>query len=152
MVEQQLQAMQDEKVFLFASYDRHAPFVGVQPQIERGFLQRLREYRGYQKDSLALPKATPSVRNFSLVTGWPEGSAPVAPAGFEVTKYADGLDHPRWIYVADNGDVFVAESNTVLKGIMKIGAKLSRKIHTQHDGVSANRIVLFRYMMPKPGR
>jgi glucose/arabinose dehydrogenase len=88
--------------------------------------------------------ATPSVQNFSLVTGWPEGSAPIAPAGFEVSRFADGFDHPRWIYVAENGDVFVAESNTVLKGFMKIGAKLSRKIHTQHEGVSANRILLFR--------
>ncbi len=103
---------------------------------------------GYQADSLARPHATPSVKNFSKITGWPEGSAPVAPAGFEVSRFADGLDHPRWIYVAENGDVFVAESNTILKGIMKIGAKLSRKIHTQHIGVSANRILLFRYDAP----
>jgi len=115
------------------------------PKLNKGSYKGSANTSGYQADSLAQPKATPSVKNFSKVTGWPEGSAPVAPAGFEVTKYADGLDHPRWIYVAENGDVFVAESNTVLKGIMKIGAKLSRKIHTQHNGVSANRIVLFRY-------
>jgi glucose/arabinose dehydrogenase len=69
---------------------------------------------------------------------------PVAPAGFTVSKFADGLDHPRWIYVAENGDIFVAESNTILKGIVKIGSKLSRKIRTEHIGNSANKIILFR--------
>jgi glucose/arabinose dehydrogenase len=61
-----------------------------------------------------------------------------------VTKFADGFHHPRWVYVADNGDVFVAESNTILKGIKLIGSKLSRKLHTQHYGKSENRITLFR--------
>jgi glucose/arabinose dehydrogenase len=69
---------------------------------------------------------------------------PLVPKGFSVNKFADGLDHPRWIYVADNGDIFVAESNTILKGILKIGAKISRKIKTQNIGESANRIILYR--------
>ena len=60
--------------------------------------------------------------------GWKDGNVPIAPAGFTVTKFAEGLQHPRWIYVGDNWDVFIAESNTILKGILKIGAKLSRKI------------------------
>lgn len=100
--------------------------------------------KGYQADSLAAPYATPSVTNYSMVVGWPNGRTPVAPAGFTVTRFADGLDHPRWLYVGDNGDVFVAESNTVLKGVKKVGAKISRKIKTQHYGESANRITLLR--------
>jgi glucose/arabinose dehydrogenase len=99
---------------------------------------------GYRADTLAQPFATRSSKNFSKVIGWTAGKTPVAPTGFMVTKFAEGLDHPRWIYVADNGDVFVAESNTVLKGIIKIGANLSRKIKTQHEGTSINRITLFR--------
>ncbi|PWT97031.1 MAG: L-sorbosone dehydrogenase [Bacteroidetes bacterium] len=99
---------------------------------------------GYQDDSLAEPYATKSVQNFSKVVGWKANEAPTAPKGFEVSKFAEGLSHPRWIYVADNGDIFVAESNTILKGIKKIGAKLSKKISTQHVGESANRIILFR--------
>ncbi|MDP9230624.1 MAG: sorbosone dehydrogenase family protein [Bacteroidota bacterium] len=99
---------------------------------------------GYQADSLPPPLATPSTKNFSKVIGWPRGKTPVVPAGFTITKFADGFDHPRWIYVADNGDIFVAESNTILKGIKKLGAKLSRKIHTQYYGKSANRITLLR--------
>ncbi|MEO6547687.1 MAG: sorbosone dehydrogenase family protein [Ferruginibacter sp.] len=95
-------------------------------------------------DSLPAPFETKSAKNFSKVLGWKEGETPVAPQGFTVTKFADGLQHPRWIYVAGNGDIFVAESNTILKGLLKFGAKISRKIKTQHIGESANRITLFR--------
>lgn len=99
---------------------------------------------GYQADSLAAPYETKSAKNFSKVIGWKDGETPVAPSGFTVTKYADGFDHPRWLYIAENGDVFVSEANTELKGIKKIGAKISRKIKTQHYGKSANRIILLR--------
>ncbi len=99
---------------------------------------------GYQADSLQAPYATPSSKNFSEVIGWGPGETPAAPAGFTVTRFAVGFEHPRWIYVGDNGDVFVAESNTILKGLMKFGAGISRKIKTQHIGESANRITLFR--------
>lgn len=96
------------------------------------------------RDTLPEPYATKSSRNFSKVIGWASGKTPVAPAGFVVTKFADNLDNPRWIYIGANGDIFVAESNTILTGIKKIGAKLSRKIKTQNYGVSANRITMFR--------
>lgn len=66
---------------------------------------------GSYKDSLPEPFATPSARNNSKVLGWPEGLTPKAPAGFTVTQYADKFKNPRWIYVADNGDVFLAESS-----------------------------------------
>lgn len=99
---------------------------------------------GTEKDGLPAPYATGSNKNFSKVIGWPSGKTPVAPAGFTVTKFADSLDHPRWIYAAENGDIFIAESNTKLSGIKKLGAKLSRKIKTQGYGESADRITLFR--------
>ncbi len=99
---------------------------------------------GISKDGLPAPYSTKSKINFSKVIGWPAGKTPVAPAGFVVTKFADNLHHPRWIYEAANGDVFVAESNTKLSGLKRIGAKLSRKISTQGYGVSADRITMFR--------
>ncbi|GHB77266.1 PQQ-dependent sugar dehydrogenase [Persicitalea jodogahamensis] len=78
-----------------------------------------------QVASLTLPPpyATESVRNEGKAIGWEDGQMPQAPAGFKVEKFAADLEHPRWIYQAPNGDVFVAESNT-------------KK--------SANRITLFR--------
>ncbi len=95
-------------------------------------------------DTLPLPYATRSVQNYSKVIGRPTGKTPVAPAGFTVARFADGLDNPRWIYVGGNGDIFVAESNTILKGIKKLGARISRKIKTHNYGKSADRITLFR--------
>jgi len=95
-------------------------------------------------DTLPSPFATQSVKNFSKVIGWKNAQTPVAPVGFTVMKYADNFANPRWIYVAENGDVFVAESNTVLKGIKKVGAQISGKIKSQNLGESANRITLLR--------
>jgi glucose/arabinose dehydrogenase len=97
-----------------------------------------------QNDTLPAPFATKSTTNNSKVIGWEDGQTPTAPAGFTVTRFSDSLDHPRWVYVADNGDVFVAESNTVLKGLKKFGAKISRKLKTQKLGESAGRITMLR--------
>jgi glucose/arabinose dehydrogenase len=44
------------------------------------------------------------------VVGWPAGAAPKAPPGFAVSRYAEGLDHPRWLLALPNGDVLVAEA------------------------------------------
>ncbi len=51
------------------------------------------------------------VLNVSNATGWINGEKPVAAEGMEVTAFASGLDHPRWVYVLPNGDVLVAETN-----------------------------------------
>ncbi|KQO16154.1 sorbosone dehydrogenase [Acidovorax sp. Leaf76] len=49
--------------------------------------------------------------NIAPADQWPQGTMPLAPAGFKVTALATGLDHPRWVYTLPNGDVLVAESN-----------------------------------------
>jgi glucose/arabinose dehydrogenase len=43
--------------------------------------------------------------------GWAENEQPEAVADLQVTNFARGLEHPRWLYVLPNGDVLVAESN-----------------------------------------
>jgi glucose/arabinose dehydrogenase len=95
-------------------------------------------------DSLPKPYSTKSVKNYSKVVGWPDFRTPIAPSGFRVSKYADGFKNPRWIYVAPNGDILVAEANTELKGFQKIAAKLNGKGKSQHTGNSANQITLLR--------
>jgi glucose/arabinose dehydrogenase len=62
-------------------------------------------------DPLPAPYATKSVKNFSKIIGWKAGKMPVAPQGFTVSVYADKLEAPRWMYVASNGDVFVAQAD-----------------------------------------
>jgi glucose/arabinose dehydrogenase len=49
--------------------------------------------------------------DLAKATGWPSGSKPKAAAGLAVEAFAEGLDHPRWLYVLPNGDVLVAETN-----------------------------------------
>jgi glucose/arabinose dehydrogenase len=95
-------------------------------------------------DTLPIPYATKSVKNYSKVIGWPENRKPLAPSGFKVTKFADGLQNPRWIYVTATGDILVAEANTESKGVKKVGDKISGKAQSQNTGESANRITLLR--------
>jgi glucose/arabinose dehydrogenase len=61
---------------------------------------------------LPAPSPSESAVNFSTVIGWPQGKAPVAPEGFLVHRFDEGLISPRWAYVLPNGDVLIAESST----------------------------------------
>src|SRR5690554_1367605 len=90
------------------------------------------------------PFATTSVSNFSNVIGWLEGETPKAPDGFTVTKYADGFQNPRWMYVAPNGDVLVAESNSNYGILKQIGATLIGAGRSNNLKRSADRITLLR--------
>lgn len=98
---------------------------------------------GLQTVDLPKPFATESVEKFSKVIGWPEGKAPVAPAGFTVTRYAADLVNPRWIYVAPNGDVLVAETNKKEKTAKKLEDAVSGKAKSENSE-TPNRITLFR--------
>jgi len=60
---------------------------------------------------LPQPYATDSSQNGAELVARPENAWPVAPAGFKVELFASGLDNPRWLKTAPNGDVFLAESN-----------------------------------------
>ena len=98
-------------------------------------------------DSVRLPSpyATESVSNRVKVVNWPAGKTPTAPAGFAVAEYAGQMKSPRWIYVAPNGDVLVAESSTLPKStLMKVVAKLDLDKSRSLRSESANRITLFR--------
>ncbi|WP_426061103.1 PQQ-dependent sugar dehydrogenase [Hymenobacter sp. B1770] len=95
---------------------------------------------------LPAPYATKSVSKRVNIEAWPAGKTPTAPAGFTVAQYADKLQSPRWMYVAPNGDVLVAESSTVPNGkptravIAALKLDKSRSLRAE----SANRITLFR--------
>ena len=61
---------------------------------------------------LPAPQTTliPTV-NIAPAIGWPAGATPRAAAGLRVVAFARDLAHPRWLVVAPNGDVLVAETN-----------------------------------------
>jgi glucose/arabinose dehydrogenase len=103
---------------------------------------------GYGQDpTLPAPQGggLPTV-NPATAVGWPDGAAPIAPEGFTVTRFAENLDHPRWIYVLPNGDVLIAESSSEAAtggGIMDwIRNMVQRRAGALHE--SADRITLLR--------
>lgn len=95
-------------------------------------------------DTLPAPYATKSSMNFSNVIGWENGQMPIAPEGFVVNKYAEGFEHPRWLYVLPNGDVLVAESNSNYNLIEKIGGTIVGASKSNNLNKSADRISIIR--------
>lgn len=61
---------------------------------------------------LPQPYATSSVDNGPKMVARPEGAMPKVPEGFEVNEMATGLENPRTVVAAPNGDLFIAESNS----------------------------------------
>lgn len=63
-------------------------------------------------DAAHLPKpfATPAADNGGNLIARPAGAKPEVPAGFVVEPYVTGLSNPRFMALAPNGDVFLAES------------------------------------------
>lgn len=59
---------------------------------------------------LPAPYATKGVDNGPRLVRRPDGAWPKAPAGFKVEQYISGLNNPREIITAPNGDLFIAES------------------------------------------
>ena len=86
--------------------------------------------------------------NIAEAVGWPQGAKPTPAQGLQVGTFAEGLDHPRWLYVLPNGDVLVAETNAPpkpddAKGIR--GWVMKKVMGRAGAGVpSPNRITLLR--------
>jgi hypothetical protein len=71
---------------------------------------------------LPAPYVTPSTANSPQVVPRPAGAKPHAPDGFTVELFAEGLERPRLIRTAPNGDLFVAESAAGRVRILRPGA------------------------------
>jgi glucose/arabinose dehydrogenase len=74
---------------------------------------------------LPAPFATKSAGNGPKLVSRPDNAWPQVEPGFKVEQYAAGLDRPRLIRTAPNGDFFVAESQAgdirVFRGITSTG-------------------------------
>jgi glucose/arabinose dehydrogenase len=103
-----------------------------------------------QELDLPAPYATKSVNNRNKIVDWPAGKMPVAPEGFTVSKFADSLDHPRWIYQGPNGDIFIAESNSPhgtlekITGENKSADRITLLRDANHDGIIEIRTVFLK--------
>ncbi len=84
--------------------------------------------------------------NPATAASWPEDAAPTAPEGFTVTRLAEGLAHPRWIYVLPNGDVLVAESSTKPQQVGGIEGWIANMMQRRAGALaeSVDRITLLR--------
>lgn len=78
--------------------------------------------------------------------GWPAGASPMAAKGLVVTRYAEGLDHPRTLLTLPNGDVLVALTNSPPRtGGGFMGWAMGVMMNVVGAGeASPNRIVLLR--------
>ncbi len=74
---------------------------------------------------LPAPFATKSADNGAQLVERPASAWPIAPAGFKVDLYFSGLENPRTLRTAPNGDIFVAETEAgrirVFRGITSDG-------------------------------
>ena len=86
--------------------------------------------------------------NIAPAIGWPHGAKPQAAPGTRVAAFAEGLDHPRWLYQLPNGDVLVAETNAPPKPDDSKGIRgwvMDKVMSRAGAGVpSPNRITLLR--------
>lgn len=99
--------------------------------------------------ALAAPSSSllPTVK-IAPAKPWAAGAMPTAAPGLAVAAFADGLDHPRWLYQLPNGDVLVAETNSPPKPDDGKGIKawVQKQIMGRAGAAvpSANRITLLR--------
>jgi glucose/arabinose dehydrogenase len=76
------------------------------------------------------------INNSPVVVSPPPNFQPQVPPGFKVAVFARGFDQPRWLAVAPNGDVFVADSAAgqviVLGARQRRGSVESRDVFADH--------------------
>ena len=98
------------------------------------------------------PFATQSAENGAELVTRPANVWPVAPAGFKVELYAAGLDNPRLLRSAPNGDIFLAESEPgrilVFRGMTGDGK--AEQMETFADGLTRPYGIAFYPPGPDP--
>ena len=64
-----------------------------------------------KKPKLPPPFSTKSATNAPEESAPPKGFLPTVPAGFKVNIFAEQFDEPRWLIVAPNNDIFLADTH-----------------------------------------
>jgi glucose/arabinose dehydrogenase len=118
---------------------------------------------GGKKPQLPPPFATKSSGNPPEEVKPPQGFLPSVPQGFRVNVFAADFKEPRWLAVAPNGDVFVADSGAgqviVLRDPQHTGGAQQREVFARgldrpygiafHEGYvyigNTDAVVRFRY-------
>lgn len=101
---------------------------------------------------LPAPYATSSSDNGPHMVRRPEGAWPQVPTGFKVDEFATGLDNPRVIQTAPNGDLFVVESGPGRVLVMRApdGANKPAVTETYAEGLTKPFGLAFYPPGPRP--
>lgn len=91
------------------------------------------------------PEAIPTV-SIPDAIGWKAGEEPTPASGLSVSRFGDGLTHPRSMLVLPNGDVLVAETNSPPRPDDGIRGRIMKYFMDKAGagGPSPNRIILLR--------
>ena len=84
--------------------------------------------------------------NVAKASPWQDGAMPEAAEGLRVNAFAQGLSHPRWLYVLPNGDVLVAETNAQARPPQRLMDRIRHWVMSRAGATtpSADRITLLR--------
>ena len=91
------------------------------------------------------PEIFPTIR-LPKAKGWPSNGAPRAARGLTVSRFTEGLEHPRSLLVLPNGDILVAESDSQARKNSGIEGAIVNHLMKRagSPGKSPDRITLLR--------
>ncbi len=120
-------------VALLASCDQGA---AIDPQKQMGANPELPQAQNFLLPPMQVPEGVP----------WQDGEKPQVAQGLKIEKVAEGLMHPRQVYVLPNNDVLVAESNGTPKPTLQPKQLITGVIKNASGkgGAGGNRITLLR--------
>ena len=119
--------------WLLSGDEANVPFAevtGTSPKLEEEF------------DTETIPTVS-----IAKPVGWADGAAPEAASGLAVTRFAEGLEHPRTLLTLPNGDVVVALTNAPAQSNPGgfVGWVMGRLMKRAGAGVpSPDKLVLLR--------
>src|SRR6266404_1533153 len=88
-----------------------------------------------QKPKLPVPFATNSAGNGPRSAKPPAGFLPAVPAGFRLNVYAADFKRPRWLTVAPNGDIFLADTGAGEIVVLRVSRRL--RLRGKHERAGA---------------
>src|SRR5437660_7274214 len=91
-----------------------------------------------QKPKMPAPFATKSAGNGPEKRTPPAGFLPTVPQGFRVNVFATNFQRPRWLTVAPNGDIFVADMGSGEIIVMRDPGqdRKSTRLNSSHVAIS----------------
>ena len=92
-----------------------------------------------KKPQLPAPFASKSSGNGPSDAQPPEGFLPTVPAGFQVSVFAKDLKRPRFMAVAPNGDIFLAETGTSQITILRPARQAGGAVQTEVFAANLSR-------------